>query len=51
MPIPAPFTPAALSAGVLTNIASDILKHYVQVLEGTLAGRVRLVFESTLTGR
>jgi hypothetical protein len=40
MPIPEPFTPAALSAGVLTNIASDILKHHTQALEGTLAGRM-----------
>jgi hypothetical protein len=40
MPIPEPFTPAALSAGVVTNIASDILKHHVQALEGTLAGRM-----------
>jgi hypothetical protein len=40
MPIPEPFTPAALSAGVVTNIASDILKHHAQALEGTLAGRM-----------
>jgi hypothetical protein len=40
MPIPGPFTPAALSAGVVTNIASDILKHHVQALEGALAGRM-----------
>jgi hypothetical protein len=36
MPIPEPFTPAALSAGVVTNIASDILKHHAQTLKGTL---------------
>jgi hypothetical protein len=40
MPIPEPFTPAALSAGVLTNIASDILKHHAQVLEDALVGRM-----------
>jgi hypothetical protein len=40
MPIPEPFTPAALSAGVVTNIASDILKHHAQALEGTPAGRM-----------
>jgi hypothetical protein len=36
MPIPGPFTPAALSAGVVTNIASDIFKHHTQTLERTL---------------
>jgi hypothetical protein len=40
MPIPGPFSPAALSAGVVTNIASDILRHHTQALEGTLAGRM-----------
>jgi hypothetical protein len=40
MPIPEPYTPVALSAGVVTNIASDILKHHAQALEGTLAGRM-----------
>jgi hypothetical protein len=38
MPIPAPFTPAAHSAGILTNIASDLLKHHFHGLESTLAG-------------
>lgn len=40
MPIPDPLTPAALSAGVLTNIATDILKYHAQTLEGTLLGRM-----------
>jgi hypothetical protein len=40
MPIPESFTPAALSAGVATDIASDILEHHVQALEGTLVGRM-----------
>jgi len=40
MPIPEPFTVAALGAGVLTNLASDILKHRAQALEDTLAGRM-----------
>jgi hypothetical protein len=40
MPIPGSFTPAALSAGLVTNIASDILKRHAQALEGTLAGRM-----------
>ncbi len=40
MPIPESFTPAAISAGVLTNIATDILEHHAQALEGTLAGRM-----------
>jgi len=39
MPIPESFTAAALSAGILTNIATDILEHHAQALEGTLAGR------------
>lgn len=40
MPIPEPFTPAALTAGILTNIAADILEHHAQALEGTLVGRM-----------
>jgi hypothetical protein len=36
MPIPEPFTPAALSAGVVTNIASDILGHHTQTIERIL---------------
>lgn len=40
MPTPEPFTAAALTAGVLTNIASDILQHHAQRLDGTLVGRV-----------
>jgi hypothetical protein len=40
MPIPGSFTPAALSASVVTNIANDILRHHAQALEGTLAGRM-----------
>jgi len=39
MPIPEPFTAAALSAGILTNIATDILEHHAQTLEDTLVGR------------
>jgi hypothetical protein len=38
MPIPAPFTPATHSAGILTKIASDLLKHHFHDLESTLAG-------------
>jgi hypothetical protein len=40
MPVPEPFTVAALSAGVLTDIAADILKHHAKTLEGTLVGRM-----------
>ena len=40
MPIPDPFTPAALTAGILTNIAADILEHHAQTLEVTLVGRM-----------
>ncbi len=40
MPIPGPFSPAALSVGVVTNIASDILRHHAQALEGTMVGRM-----------
>jgi hypothetical protein len=40
LPIPEPFTAAALTAGILTNIAADILEHYAQALEGTLVGRM-----------
>jgi len=40
MPIPDPFTPAVLTAGILTNIATDILEHHTQALEGTLVGRM-----------
>jgi len=40
MPIPEPFTAAALTAGVITNIAADILEHHAQALEGTLVGRM-----------
>lgn len=39
MSIPEPFTAAPLAAGILTNIASDILKFHAQSLEGTLAGK------------
>jgi hypothetical protein len=39
MPIPAPFIPAAHSAGILTNIASDLLKRHFNGLESTLVGR------------
>lgn len=39
MLIPEPFTAVPIAAGILTNIASDILKYHAQSLEGTLAGR------------
>lgn len=39
MPVPEPFTAAALTAGILTNIAADILEHRARVLEDTLVGR------------
>lgn len=39
MPVPEPFTPVALTAGILTNIASEILRHRAQALEDTLVGR------------
>ena len=35
MPIPDLFTPFALSAGILTNITTDALKHHAQAIEGT----------------
>jgi hypothetical protein len=40
MQIPDPFTPAAISAGILTNIASAILLNRAQDLEGTTVGRM-----------
>jgi hypothetical protein len=40
MSIPEPFTLTAISAGILTNIATDMLKHRAQALEATLAGRM-----------
>jgi len=40
MPIPEPFTPLSVGAGVLANIATDILKHHAQALDGTRAGRL-----------
>lgn len=39
MTIPEPFTAIPITAGILTNIASDILKHHAQALDGTLAGQ------------
>ncbi|NET56585.1 MAG: hypothetical protein F6K47_10565 [Symploca sp. SIO2E6] len=39
MLIPEPFTATPIAAGILTNIASDILKHHAQSLEGTLVGK------------
>lgn len=39
MTIPEPFTAIPITAGILTNIASDILKHQAQSLDGTLAGQ------------
>ena len=35
-----PFTPVALTAGILANLATDILKHHMQALDTTPAGRV-----------
>jgi hypothetical protein len=40
MPIPEPFTAIPITAGILTNVASDILKHHAQSLDGTPAGRM-----------
>ena len=40
MQIPDPFTPAAITAGIITNIASTILLNRTQDLEGTLVGKV-----------
>lgn len=40
MPTPEPFTPIAISAGLLTNLATDILKRQAQTLDDTLAGRM-----------
>lgn len=39
MTIPEPFTAIPVTAGILTNIATDILKYHAQSLEGTLAGQ------------
>jgi len=39
-PIPESFTAAALTAGILTNIAADILEHHAKALEDTLVGRM-----------
>src|SRR5689334_9122894 len=35
-----PFDPLGISAGVLTNLAYDILKHRAQSLESTAAGKM-----------
>jgi len=40
MPIPEPLTAIPIAAGIIINIASDILKHHAQSLEGTLVGKV-----------
>ncbi len=40
MLIPDPFTPIPISAGILTNIASNILVHHAQRLEGTRVGQM-----------
>ncbi len=40
MLIPDPFTPAAITAGIITNLASTIVLHCVQGLEDTLVGRL-----------
>jgi hypothetical protein len=40
MLIPEPFTAIPVTAGILTNIATDILKSHAQSLEGTLVGKV-----------
>lgn len=39
MMIPEPFTAIPVTAGILTNIATDILKAQAQSLDGTLAGQ------------
>jgi hypothetical protein len=38
--IPEPFTAIPVTAGILTNIATEIIKSNAQSLEGTLAGKV-----------
>lgn len=35
-----PFAPITLAGGILANLATDLLKHHAQALEGTLAGRL-----------
>ncbi|RIK78160.1 hypothetical protein DCC62_08085 [candidate division KSB1 bacterium] len=40
MPEPGPFTTIALTAGLLTEIAAGILRHYLQMLDDTLVGRM-----------
>lgn len=40
MSTPEPFTPIAISAGLLINLATDIFKHHAQALDGTLTGRM-----------
>lgn len=35
-----PFAPLSLSASIIANLATDILKHRAQSIEGTLAGRM-----------
>jgi hypothetical protein len=40
MPVPEPFTPIPVTAGILTNLATDILAHHAQSLAGTMAGRI-----------
>jgi hypothetical protein len=38
--IPEPFTPVALTAGILASLATDILKYGAQALDSTQAGWV-----------
>lgn len=40
MPIPEPFASATITVGILTNIATDILKYRAQSLENTVADRM-----------
>ncbi len=40
MTIPDPLTPIVITGGIITNIATDILKHYAARLEGSLAGKI-----------
>jgi len=40
MRIPDPLTPIAITAGIITNMTYDILKHRAQDFEGTLVGQM-----------
>src|SRR6266508_22640 len=40
MTIPDPLTPIAITGSIVGNIATDILKHYAEYLEGSLVGKI-----------